>query len=62
MTDNFDATDVPAVALILLHGMLSSGNVKAAALEDKRARQAVIGTAYQMAEQFIDAVTEGEAP
>jgi len=62
MTENFDATDVPAVALILLHGILCSGSVKPNSMALDETHAELVGTAYRMAERFIDAVTEGEAP
>ncbi len=60
MTENFDESDIPAVALILLHGILSSGSVKPNSMALDETHTELVGTAYRMAERFIAAVSDPE--
>jgi hypothetical protein len=61
MTENFDESDVPAVALILLHGILSSGSVKPNSMDLDETHLKLVATAFCMAERFIESAAEHKA-
>jgi len=60
MTEQFDPTDAPVVALILLHGMLAGAALKPAMLEEAVTQYRIITLALGMADLFIQ--TAGEEP
>lgn len=61
MTENFDESDVPAVALILLHGILCSGSVKPNSMELDETHMKLVNVAFCMAERFIESAAEHKA-